>query len=65
LYFICFRDLGNNKSIFFEFGNEKQIINHWIRGQPLKVITHGWRGSDEDDRGVFSIKTGNPKKKLK
>ncbi|CAI6348190.1 unnamed protein product [Macrosiphum euphorbiae] len=50
-------DLGNNKSMIFEFGNEKQIINHWIRGQPLKVITHGWRGSDEDDRGVFSIKT--------
>ncbi|XP_001948097.2 lipase member H-B [Acyrthosiphon pisum] len=49
--------LGNNKSIIIEFGNEKQIINHWIRGQPLKVITHGWRGSDEDDRGVFSIKT--------
>ncbi|KAL4121368.1 hypothetical protein QTP88_013894 [Uroleucon formosanum] len=50
-------DLGNNKPIIIEFGNEKQIINHWIRGKPLKVITHGWLGSDENDKGVFSIKT--------
>ncbi|XP_060842170.1 lipase member H-B-like [Rhopalosiphum padi] len=50
-------DLGNNKSIIFEFGNEKQIIEYWIRGKPLIVITHGWRGSDEDDKGVFAIKT--------
>jgi len=59
LYFIYFRDLGNNKSISIEFGNEKQIIEYWIRGKPLIVITHGWRGSDEDDKGVFAIKTGN------
>lgn len=58
LYFIYFRDLGNNKSILIEFGNEKQIIDYWIRDQPLIVITHGWRGSDEDDKGVFAIKTG-------
>lgn len=59
LYFIYFRDLGNNKSILIELGNEKQMIEYWIRGQPLIVITHGWRGSDEDDKGVFAIKTGN------
>lgn len=50
-------DLGNNKSILIELGNEKQIIEYWIRDQPLIVITHGWRGSDEDDKGVFAIKT--------
>lgn len=55
------RDLGNDKPITIEFGNEKQMINHWISGKPLKVITHGWRGSDEDDKGVFAIKTGNLK----
>jgi len=52
------RELGNNKPIVIEFNNEKNMIGHWLQGKPLKVITHGWRGSDEDDRGVFSIKTG-------
>lgn len=53
------RELGNSHPIVFEFGNEKQIIKYWLNGKPLKVITHGWRGSDEDDQGVFTIKTGN------
>lgn len=52
------RDLGNDKPITIEFGNEKQMINYWVSGKPLKVITHGWRGSDDDDQGVFAIKAG-------
>lgn len=57
--FIYNRELGNSKPIIVEFDNEKQILNYWIRGKPLKVITHGWLGSDENDTGVFTIKTGN------
>lgn len=52
------RDLGNNNPVIIEFGNEKQMINNWQRGKPLKVITHGWLGSDTDDSGVFAIKSG-------
>lgn len=52
------RILGNDKPIVIEFGNEKQMINNWLLGRPLKVITHGWLSSDDDESGVFSIKTG-------
>lgn len=41
-----------------EFGNEKEMIGNWSRGLPLKVVTHGWLGSDENDKGVFAVKTG-------
>lgn len=50
--------MGNSEPVIIEFGNEKQMINNWIPGKSLKVITHGWLGSDEDDAGVFAIKTG-------
>lgn len=61
--FVLYRELGNSQPIPIELGNEKQMINNWMRGLPLKVITHGWLGSDEDDKGVFAIKTGNFLKK--
>lgn len=59
LNYDCCSELGNNHPVIIEFNNEKQIIDYWLHGKPLKVITHGWLGSDEDDKGVFAIKTGN------
>jgi len=53
------RDLGNEKPIAIEFGDEKLMIHNWLPGKPLKVITHGWLGSDLNDSGVFAIKTGD------
>lgn len=52
------RYLGNDKPVKIEFGNESCILDHWIKGLPLKVITHGWLASDENFTGVFVIKTG-------
>lgn len=53
------RKLGNSNSVEIKLNNEKQIINYWLQGRPLKLITHGWLGSDNNGNGVFSIKTGN------
>lgn len=53
-----YRCLGNDEPIQIEFGNELRILKHWIKGLPLKVITHGWLASDNNNTGVFAIKTG-------
>lgn len=53
------RHLGNNKSHKIQFDNVSSILDYgWIKGTPLKVITHGWRASDKGDQGVFFIKSG-------
>jgi len=44
--------------IDIEFGDESKVLDYWIDGLPLKVITHGWLASDENFTGVFCIKTG-------
>lgn len=54
-------ELGNQSPIKIDFGNESAILNYWIDGLPLKLITHGWRASDFNDSGVFTIKTGTSK----
>lgn len=41
------------------------MIKYWMMGKPLKVITHGWLGSNEDDKGVFAIKSGIDNRKIK
>lgn len=56
--YVSNRRLGNNRSIKIEFGNESSIVDYWIDGLPLKVITHGWLASQINFTGVFCIKTG-------
>ncbi|XP_060851333.1 lipase member H-B-like [Rhopalosiphum padi] len=50
-------ELGNDMPIDIEFGDESKVLDYWIDGLPLKVITHGWLASDENFTGVFCIKT--------
>ena len=52
-----FRYLENYQPKKIEFGNESSVLDYWLDGLPLKVITHGWLSSDENVDGVFSIKT--------
>lgn len=54
------RELGDSKSVEIELNNEIQIIKYWLQGRPLKLITHGWLGSDKSG-DVVLIKTGNSK----
>lgn len=53
--------MGDSEPVIIELGNEKKILNNWIPGKPLKVITHGWFGSDKAGTAVFAIKTGMSK----
>ncbi|VVC44526.1 Hypothetical protein CINCED_3A001355 [Cinara cedri] len=48
--------LGRNTSINIEFGDEKKLVDYWIRGSPLKMITHGFIRSANDVE-VTSIKS--------
>lgn len=56
------RNLGNDKPIEIKFHEESSILEYWIKGLPLKLITHGWLGSLKNPNGVISIKTGMLKK---
>lgn len=58
LYLFELRYLGNDKPKEIKIGNESSVLEYWIDGLPLKVITHGWLQSDENFDGVFAIKTG-------
>lgn len=49
-------NLGNDKPVEINFGDESSILEYWDNDLPLKVITHGW--SDDKNSGVFNIKTG-------
>lgn len=56
-FFFLNSELGNDKSENIEFGNERKIIDIWIRDRPLKVITHGFLSS-VNSTGVMHIKSG-------
>jgi len=58
LFIFLNRDLGNDKQIPIEYGNETSILEYWIQDLPLKVTTHGWLSSGENYSGVFTINDG-------
>ncbi|XP_050441948.1 lipase member H-like isoform X2 [Adelges cooleyi] len=49
--------LGNEHPIVFTIDQEKDLLNYWIPGQGLKVVTHGWLATSENSTGVFTVKT--------
>lgn len=49
------RHLGIDKPVEIKFGNESYILDHWIKGLPLKVITHGFLDCIENFNGIFPI----------
>ncbi|XP_025199738.1 lipase member H-B-like [Melanaphis sacchari] len=56
-FFYWNSNLGNDKPIDIAFDKVSSVLDYWIDGLPLKVITHGWLASDDDFTGVFCIKT--------
>jgi len=51
--------MKNNNSIEIKYGEENKITDKWFHGKPLKVITHGWRGTPLSM--VFNVRTGEYK----
>ncbi|XP_025208457.1 pancreatic triacylglycerol lipase-like [Melanaphis sacchari] len=39
--------LGRDNTIKIDFNNVSAINEHWMKGLPLKVTTHGWKGSEQ------------------
>lgn len=53
------RKLGNYKSIKIDLHDLNKMIKNWLPQKPLKVITHGWLASENNELGgVIDIRKG-------
>lgn len=49
------RNLGKDNIIEIKYGDEQSIMQHWIKGAPLKLTTHGWDTSVDSTSNKQSL----------